>query len=171
MYDRNNASGILWTMPVMPFSLVMFMQKETNVLGEIKRKNNKNKGHSLMTGCEMRLGRDLIACVMGILIKAWVLPAAVPRFEAFALPCIVERATSSPTLMPYAYTPSMPYSLTKKHSTKGDATESHPVSFYRCRVLTMHGKLRSFEASKTKRHSKRPICQKYKSDHLLCLQK
>ena len=123
-----------------------------------------------MTGCEMRLGRDLIACVMGILIKAWVLPAAVPRFEAFALPCIVERATSSPTLMPYAYTPSMPYSLTKKHSTKGDATESHPVSFYRCCVLTMHGKLRSFEASKTKRDSKRPICPIYKSDHLLCLQ-
>lgn len=53
----------------------------------------------------MRLGRDLNICNMTIMIKAWVLPVAVPRFEAFALPCIVGRATSSPTLMPYTYTP------------------------------------------------------------------
>lgn len=105
MYDRNRASGILWVMPAMPFSLAMFMQNEANVLGEIKRKNSKNKGHSLITGCEMRLGRDLNICNMTIMIKAWVLPVAVPRFEAFALPCIVGRATSSPTLMPYTYTP------------------------------------------------------------------
>lgn len=163
MYDRNRASGILWAMPAMPFSLAMFMQNEANVLGEIKRKNSKNKGHSLITGCEMRLGRDLNICNMTIMIKAWVLPVAVPRFEAFALPCIVGRATSSPTLMPYTYTPPPCHvSLRRrKHSTKGDAIKSHPVSFYRCRVLTMHGKLRSFEASKTKRYSKRHICQIY----------
>lgn len=53
----------------------------------------------------MRLGRDLNICNMTIMIKAWVLPVAVPRFEAFALPCIVGRATSSPTLMPYTYPP------------------------------------------------------------------
>lgn len=71
MYDRNRASGILWAMPAMPFSLAMFMQNEANVLGEIKRKNSKNKGHSLITGCEMRLGRDLNICNMTIMIKAW----------------------------------------------------------------------------------------------------
>ena len=74
--------------------------------------------------------------------KAWELSSLVPRIEAFALPCIVERATSKPTpickrtIPPY----NTPNAGTRQYepcamAAKGDAhIYTHPENIYRCNV-------------------------------------
>lgn len=89
-------------------------------------------------------------------------PSLVPRIEAFALPCIVERATSKPTpicihLSLYGY---KTYRLDAiSHPVKG-CELTHPESTYRCYVLTMHEVCEvSIRQEQSAKYAPFPLCR------------
>ena len=81
-------------------------------------------------------------------------PSLVPRIEAFALPCIVERATSKPTpicihFSLYGYKTYRFDAIS--HTSKGMRNISHPEGIYRCYAQDCVRSLRSSDSSRTKR--------------------
>ena len=89
-------------------------------------------------------------------------PSLVPRIEAFALPCIVERATSKPTpicihLSLYGY---KTYRLDAITIPVKGCELTHPESTYRCYVLTMHEVCEvSIRQEQSAKYAPFPLCR------------
>ena len=78
----------------------------------------------------------------------------VPRIEALALPDVIERATSKPTLICihfslYRYGTYRQDAIS--HTSKGMRNISHPEGIYRCYAQDCVRSLRSSDSSRTKR--------------------